>query len=201
MFALRIIRPTLTTFRANKFVNYTTQFIAAEHDPLLDAFVSAVRASPLSEGYRRWAVFGICVALTTQGIPFTDLAPEAFMHYAVQTRQSVKRTGVHYGKYAGHSPWQVLHAISQVPASAPSTLRGAFRAPQLTTTHMVDQYQVANPAVQQLLIDYLDLRCADVTYSGLPRQACVLVRLFRKAIERINPEQADLRISEPAYLE
>ncbi|CAN5283934.1 site-specific integrase [soil metagenome] len=201
VFALRIIRPTLTTFRVNKFVNYTTQFIEAEHDPLLDAFVSAVRASPLSEVYRRWAVFDICAALTTQGIPFTDLTPEAFMHYAVQTRQSMKRTGVHYGKYAGHSAWQVLHAIGQFPASAPSTLRGALRAPQLTTTQMVDQYQVANPAVRQLLIDYLDRRCAEVTYSGLSRQACMLVRLFWKAIERINPEQANLRISEPVYLE
>lgn len=199
LFALRVIRPTLGAFRANRWRLYSEIFVAAEHDPALEAYLAAVAATDAKDVYQRWAVLDVCAALTIQGIPFTELTPEAFLHYAIETPNSTGRQGDHIGKYVGHLAWQVLHSCGQFPASAPPTLRGALRAPQLSITQMVEQYEIRNPEMRQLLIDYLTRRCVEVDYSSLTRQGHVLAKLFWAAVERINPEQADLNLSAEVY--
>lgn len=201
LFSLRVVQPGLAAFRSNRFTRYSAHFIEAESDPSLDAYVRAVNSTSVSDVFKRWAIFDVGVALTTQGIPFADLTPEAFMHYAVQTRESTSRTGLHIGKYVGHLAWQVLHSMGQFPAAAPSTLRGALRAPQLTTIQMVDQYQIRDPRIRQLFVDYLDRRCAQVSYSTLSRQAHIVLKVFWKAVELINPDQSTLLMTEEVYLQ
>ena len=98
------------------------------------------------------------------------------MDYAVRAREGTGRTGMHLGKYVGHLAWQVLHGCGHFRASAPPTLRGALRAPQLTTTQMVDQYPVASQPVRHLLIDYLDRRGAEIDYASLARQAHLITK-------------------------
>ena len=199
LFALRVIRPTLQAFRVNKLMRYSHEFAQAEGDPELQRFITTVDESDASDKFKRWAIFDVCTALTYQGIPIADLTPEAFMDYAVRTRALTDRNGEHLGKYVGHLAWQVLHGCGHFRASAPPTLRGALRAPQLTTTQMVDQYPVASQPVRQLLIDYLDRRGAEIDYASLARQAHLITKLFWLAIEQFNPGQTDLRISQELY--
>lgn len=199
MYALRVIRPTLAALRANKLMKYVEQFTVAEGDPSLDLYIAAVQASSSTETFKTKAVLDVCTALTVQGIPFADLTPEAFLHHAMHARESKSRSGQHLNKYVGHLAWQVLHSTGHFPASAPSTLRGALRSPQFTVMEMVDRNNVTNPLVRQLFIDYLDRRSSDVKYSTLATTATNLVKLFWKALEQINPDQADLRVSEEHY--
>ncbi|MFH5207369.1 tyrosine-type recombinase/integrase [Antrihabitans sp. NCIMB 15449] len=199
MYALRVLRPTLPVFRAWKPRKYVSELVAAENDPALVAYIAAVNTATSTETFKRWAIFDVCTALTTQGIPFADLTPEAFLHYAQETRGCTSRTGLHVGHYVGHLAWQVLHSIGHFPANSPPTLRGALRSPQFTTTEMVDRHNVANPAVRQLFIDYLDRRSTDVVYSTLTVVATHVVKIFWKALELINPAQSDLRLSEDHY--
>ncbi|MDJ0363098.1 hypothetical protein, partial [Rhodococcus sp. H29-C3] len=199
MFALRVIQPTLAAFKVNKLMKFTDQFVIAEADHQLDSYIAAVRVSDSTETFKVRAVIEVCTALTVQGIPFADLTPEAFLHHAMVTRQSTSRTGLHTLKYIGHLAWQVLHSTGHFPPTAPSTLRGALRSPQLTTTEMVDRHRIANPEVRQMFIDYFDRRASDVKYSSLANTATILVGLFWKTIEQINPDQSDLRVADEHY--
>ncbi len=199
MFALRVIQPTSSAFRANKLMKYTDQFVIAESDPQLDSYIAAVLASDSTETFKSRAVIEVCTALTVQGIPFSDLTPEAFLHHATVTRETTSRTGLHTLKYIGHLAWQVMHQIGHFPPDSPSTLRGALRSPQLTTTEMVDRHDITNREVRQMFIDYLDRREPDLKYSSLSNTAAILVGLFWKALEDIHMEQSDLRVSDELY--
>ncbi|MEU4418670.1 hypothetical protein, partial [Nocardia salmonicida] len=145
LYALRVIRPTLPAYRANKLGKYIQQFVAAEADPALDAYIAAVHATDSTETFKNWAVRDVCTALTVQGIPFSDLTPEAFLHHAQQTRESTSRTGLHLGKYIGHLAWQVMHSIGHFPAATPSTLRGGGGGPPPPPTPHGEPAQATPP--------------------------------------------------------
>lgn len=198
MFALRIIQPTLEAFRSNQFKDYPAAFLAAQNDPELNHYVTAVENADTTRHFKRWARFDVCCALTIQGITFADLTPESFLHYAIATREAAM-AAYSISTYVGHLAWQVLHEIGHFPKTTPPTLRAALRAPQMTPTQLVDQYDVASPSVRQLLIDYLDRRSAELDYSSLSSLATILVLNFWKNVEKINPDQADLRLSEATY--
>lgn len=199
MYALRIITPTLPAFRANTFRGYIELFVAAEADPRLEAYIAAVAATDSTETFKSWAVRDVCTAMTVQGIPFSDLSPEAFLHHAQLTRECTSRTGLHVSKYIGHLAWQVMHAIGHFPPASPSTLRGALRSPQFTTTEMVDRNDVTDPAIRQMFVDYLDRRAPGVKYVTLSVMGTNLVKFFWNAVKRINPTQTDLRLTEDVY--
>lgn len=199
LFALRIVRPTLAALRINQLTIYPQYVVPAENDEGLNRFVAAVNAATLSDHFKRWALFDVCAAMTVHGVPFADLTPESFLHYAFETRQTTPRTGLHVGKYVGHSAWQVLSAMGHFPPSAPPTLRNALRAPQLTIEEMVDRYQVADPRIRDLFVAYLHRRYPDVDYSGLLAAAYAIVKLFWNGLVEINPAQADLSVSQEVY--
>ena len=50
-----------------------------------------------------------------------------------------------------------------------------------------------------MLTEYLERRSTEVDYSSLTQMAVQLARNFWKSIESIDPEQADLRLSEDTY--
>lgn len=198
LFCLRILVPSLEAFRSNKFMMYPETFRAAQADGRLDAFFEAVAATDAPRHWQRRATFDVCCSLTTQGIAFADLTPEAFLHYARATRDS--GMGSYSGAvYVGHLAWDVLHETGHFATSTPPTLRAALRAPQLSTTEMVDRYQIRDACVRRLLIDYLERRSHDLDYGSLNNFAITLVRTFWKAVETINPDQEDLRLSEDTY--
>ena len=199
LFALRVVRPTLSALRINRFTIYPDYLVAAEDDAALDRYVAAVESTDIKDDFKRWAVFDVCVAMTVQGIPFAELTPEAFLHYAMETRLTTPRSGLHVGKYVGHTAWQNLHAIGHFPAATAPTLRNALRAPQLTIEQMVDQYRVINPEIRELFVSYLHRRYPDVDYASLAAAAYAVVKVFWNGIQRINPDQADLRLSQDVY--
>lgn len=196
--ALRVIAPTLLALRSNRFVSYEEVFRAAQDDPQLDAFFRAMANVSVSGRYKQHALFDVCAALTTQRIAFPDLTPGAFLHYAHETRVSgLGRTD--NTTYVGHTAWRVLREIGQFPPGTPPTLRAATRVPQLTPTELVDRFQLGNDGVRELLIRYLTRRSHTIDYVTLHGLTTVLCGTFWKAIERLEPEQADLRLGQDTY--
>jgi len=194
---LRVIRPSLMAFRGNHFVRYHEHFEPAQADPQLDEFVRLVQAQDTSPHYQRCARFDIAGALTSQGIVFADLTAEAFLHYATETRRG--HFGGGYERYVGHLAWQVLHQSGHFPPSVPATLRGALRSPALTPSELADLHEVRNPGARQMLIAYLTRRSHDLDYTSLRSLASDLCRSFWAEIERINPAQSGLTLSQETY--
>ena len=184
-------------FRGSHFVRYHEHFEPAQADPQLDEFVRLVQAQDTSPHYRRCARFDLAGALTSQGIVFADLTAEAFLHYATETRRG--HFGAGYERYVGHLAWQVLHQSGHFPPAVPATLRGALRSPALTPAELADLHQVRNPGARQMLIAYLTRRSHDLDYTSLRSLASDLCRSFWGEIERINPGQSGLALSQETY--
>jgi hypothetical protein len=102
-------------------------------------------------------------------------------------------------RFAGPSAWNILHAMGHFPPGTPSTMREALMRGQLTVEELVDRYTVRNQSVRQLLIDYFVRRSADTDYASLSHLVLELAHHFWEKIERINPDQADLRIAPEVY--
>jgi hypothetical protein len=201
-FGMRVIQPSLSGFRANKFLDYPEPFRKLQHDPQLDALFDAIDSHPeLNPTNRLRAKFDIVCALTTQGIALADLTPSALLHYAME----VKRLGVIDGGSSsnagrgGHAAWEVLTGTGHFPQGTPPTLRMIAYNGQKTVEELVDSYPVKNAGVRQLLIDYLTRRRADTDYITLQSLARNLTSLFWVSIERISPGQKDLVLSPEVY--
>lgn len=89
--------------------------------------------------------------------------------------------------------------MGHFPPQTPGTLRAALRSGKLTPTGLVDQYQIRNPGVRQVLIDYLERRSHDLDYKSLTGLATLLVHTFWHTVEQLNPDQADLRLTPEVY--
>ena len=194
---LRVIRPSLAGFRANRFVRYHQYFEPAQADAGLERFVELVEQTNTSPHYQRCARMDVSGALTTQGIELADLTAEGLLHHAVETRRG--RYGAGYEHHIGHLAWEVLHQCGHFPPGVPATLRGAMRTPAMTPTQLVDSYDLANRDVAEMLTRYLSRRSHDLDYSTLRGLARDLCDIFWREIETINPAQADLTLSEETY--
>ncbi|MGE0341495.1 MAG: site-specific integrase [Porticoccaceae bacterium] len=194
---LRVIRPSLAGFRANRFVRYHQYFEPAQRDPDLERFVELVEQTNTSPHYQRCARMDVAGALTTQGIELADLTAEGLLNHAVETRRG--RYGAGYEHHIGHLAWEVLHQGGHFPPGVPATLRGAMRAPAMTPTQLVDSYDLANRDVAEMLTRYLSRRSHDLDYSTLRGLARDLCAIFWREVETINPAQADLALSEETY--
>lgn len=196
--ALRVIAPSLPALRSNRFVSYEQVFRTAQDDPILDAFFAAMATVAVSARYKQHALFDVCAALTTQHIAYSALTPEAFLHYAHETRiGGLGRTD--NTTYVGHTAWRVLCETGQFSPSTPPTLRAATRVPQLSPTELVDRFQISNSGVRDLLIRYLIRRSHTIDYVTLHGITTVLCGTFWTVIERINPDQRDLRLDQDTY--
>uniref|UniRef100_UPI003F49A141 tyrosine-type recombinase/integrase n=1 Tax=Amycolatopsis sp. CA-096443 TaxID=3239919 RepID=UPI003F49A141 len=202
LFCLRVIQPSLLAFRMNSFQEYGKFFVAAQSDPLLEKFAEQVAASDLSWAHRREALFDVCCLLTVQGVSFADLTPAALLHYGHDTRRAraILLPGrKESNRFAGLSAWNILHQMGHFPPETPSTMRAALSRGQLTIEQMVDRYPIRNRSVRQLLIDYFTRRSADTDYASISHMVLEVAHHFWEKIERINPDQADLRIAPEVY--
>jgi site-specific recombinase XerD len=199
LLCLRVIRPSLPAMRSNKFLAYAKTFRVAQDDPLLDRFFKQAEAAEASRLYRNRALFDVCCALTTQGIALADLTPEAFLHYAKECRELAGVVNTSTTRFTGHLAWEVLHEMEHFPPQTPRTLRTALRAGRLSVEQLVCRYPVADPQIAQLFIDYLTRRQPGLDYSSLEGLSRELVSTFWCTVEKINPEQADLCLSEETY--
>lgn len=199
-FAMRLIRPDLLSFRSNPLWNYPRWFRDVAKDPWLEEFCTRLDKMPVSGARRGKARFDVCCALTVFGIDLKDLTPEALLHYAVESRtHGLAGESRASGTFAATLAWPVLHEMGQFPASAPKTLRAAVTRGQLSVEEIVGRHELRNHAVRDLLVDYIRRRSAELDYSTLRGLAHHLAKLFWKSIEEINPEQADLRLSEETF--
>src|SRR6266704_533096 len=89
--------------------------------------------------------------------------------------------------------------MGQFPATMLATMRAAANRGQRTVPEMIDGHQVRDPQVRDLLTGYVARRSADLDYPSAEALAYRLAGLFWTAIEKINPGQADLRLSETTY--
>lgn len=53
--------------------------------------------------------------------------------------------------------------------------------------------------MRDLLVEYLRRRAADLDHSSLRQLSCVLPGTFWSNVDKVNPHQADLRLSEETY--
>ncbi|WP_424893243.1 tyrosine-type recombinase/integrase [Streptomyces sp. XH2] len=201
-FGLRIIQPSLPGFRANKFNDYAEPFRVMQRDPQLDEFFkTADSQAQLAAVHQHRAKFDLACALTTQGIALEHLTPAALLHYALENR----RLGLTHGaksntsRVAALGTWEVLHRMGHFPPDVPPTMRTFIYGGQLTVEGLVDRYNIKNAGVRQLLIDYLARRRSDTDYITIEGLARNLASVFWATIERINPEQKDLALSQEVY--
>lgn len=202
LYCLRVIQPSLVAFRRNVLHNFAPMFVAAQDDALLDKYAAQVQAQPMRHIHRREAMSELCTLLAVQGVALGDVTPAAVLHFTQDNRRarSVLQPGNKVAnRLVGQGMWNVLHAMGHFPPATPPTLRAALMRGQRTVEEMVAQYPIRNQAVRALLIDYFTRRRADTDYSTLKNLVLLVAHHFWEKIERVNPDQADLRISPEHY--
>ncbi|WP_433700799.1 hypothetical protein [Nocardiopsis sp. CA-288880] len=201
LLCLRVIQPSLLAFRSNKFNQYPHAFREAQGDALLDTFFEQVARLPAQRKHQYRALFDVACALTTQGIALAALTPQALLYYAHECRRlgAVVADNGSGTTYPGLMAWDVLHGMGHFPPGTAPTLRTYIYKGQRTVEEMVDFYQVSHPGVRDLLITYLTRRKADTDYNTREGLARVLAGSFWHTIEKIAPEQQDLRLPQEVY--
>jgi site-specific recombinase XerD len=201
MFCLRVVRPTFPAFRAHTIHHYADLFRIAQADPQLDSFYEHVKAVQATHFVRLGGIFDVACALTVFGIRFSELTPEALLHYAWECRRHDVAYTSHLGRntFGGILAWQVLHDMGHFPPGTPQSIRAATIRGRLTVEEMVDRHSIANRKVRQLLIDYLQRRAGELDYSSLKHLVSRLAGTFWVKVEQISPGQANLRLSVHVY--
>jgi integrase len=101
----------------------------------------------------------------------------------------------HGGTLPGlHAAWVLLSGIGMIPAN--TTLRGALRPGQRSTSDLVDHYPLRSRGVRDILIRYLDERRPAMDYSSLRTLAGDLAGSFWVDIERCEPGIDTLKLSD-----
>ncbi|WP_432741795.1 tyrosine-type recombinase/integrase [Streptomyces sp. JH002] len=202
LICLRIIKPSLVVFRRHHMSSFATMFIDAQDDPLLDDFVEQVKVHQHSYAHRTEALYDLCVLLASQGVTLSDVTAPALLHFAQENRRAwaLVNPGNKAGnRLRGQGVWHVLHAVGHLPPTVPPTMRAALMRGQKSVEELVDHYPIRNQAVRGLLIEYFTRRRADTDYGTLKNLVLHLAHHFWEKIERISPDQADLRISPETY--
>ena len=99
----------------------------------------------------------------------------------------------------GRQAWHFLHLMGHFSAATPATMRGAACRGPRSVAEMVDRYQISSTDVRDLLADYITRRAAGIDYTTTEALAQGLAGLFWAVIEKINPAQRDLRLSQATY--
>jgi hypothetical protein len=168
LFALRVIRPSVSAVRSNRLLGYPGLFRTAQADPALDAVFIAAGELIAQEAIRREALTDITVALTTEAVTLADLTPGRFLNYVLDSRTHVISAGRQRRKpYRGYHAWSLLHRAGHFPPGTPAAMKEAIREPRLTPADLVARHDITDPAVRQLIADYLTVRCAELDYSSL----------------------------------
>ncbi|MEU5149710.1 site-specific integrase [Streptomyces yangpuensis] len=200
VFAARVIRPSLFALKSYKFPRYVIWFQSLARDPLFDDFCRRTEALPVSVPRQARARNDVANALTVFGIELKDLTAEALLHHAVECRtHGLAGEDIRSGTFSGTLAWPVLHEMGRFPESVPNTLRGAVTRGQQTIEEAIDQLKLRNQAVRDLLVDYVHRRSVTMDYSTRRGLIHLLGKLWWKQIEEINPDQADLNLSEETF--
>ena len=77
LFALRVVRPTLSAFRINRFTIYA-EYGCSRTRSRLGPLRCRSRSIDAKDDFERWAEFDVCVAMTIQGVSFAELTQSRF---------------------------------------------------------------------------------------------------------------------------
>jgi hypothetical protein len=102
-------------------------------------------------------------------------------------------------RFAGLLAWDILHDMGHFPQGTPSTLRTYIYKGQKSPEEMVDFYQVRDPHIRQLIIDYIMRRQGDTDYVTREGLARGIAGEFWSKIETIVPGQRDLNLPQELY--
>lgn len=199
LWCMRVVRPGFEAFRANQPRGYAELLRSIQRDPLMEELCALVDASGEKVNAKRATKYEAAGAMTVLGIPLADLTPEGLLYYGEHRMRCV--IGTESGKLIGHHTWNVLHRMGHFPASAPEMMRAALLAGQRSVPEMIDRFPIRNREIRDLLIDYVARRALDLDYTSADRLAHNLARLFWLEVEKVNPDQADLRLSQETYLQ
>ena len=191
-----MVRPSLAALHVNHPSGYAESFRHMQDDPLLDEFFDLVENSKEGHIAKLAATFDVAAAMTVFGICLADLTPKDCSITASRAGRacSAGRHGL-----PGRQAWHFLHLMGHFPATVPTMMRAAvYRGPR-SVAEMVDRHQISNTEVRDLLVDYITRRSADIDYTTTDALAQGLAGLFWATIEKINPVQRDLRLSQATY--
>jgi integrase len=195
LFCLRVVRPSLKALRAARYPRLAEHLRLAADDPLLDKFVDHVRGSEAHVVQQGLALVDVAQALVVFDISLADLTPGVLLHYALTSREL---TGYRHMPVAG-ATWQLLRSMGVFPPSSPHSLRAALLQGQLTIEQLVDRDRSATPGVREVFIEYLRRRAVGLDYNTLSQLAHLLTQLFWRNVEKVNPQQVGLQLSEETY--
>jgi hypothetical protein len=87
-----------------------------------------------------------------------------------------------------HSHWYLLlRQGGIISPESPPTIHGASRRGQLSVEELVDGYEIANPHIRNLFVDYLHERQPAIDYTTLRQLASKLILLFWRDLELYHP--------------
>lgn len=196
LFQWRVVRPSLAALHASHLAGYAESFRQVQDDPLLDEFFRRVDDSKEGHIAKLAAKFDAAAAMTAFGICLADLSPEGLLYYGMESRPWLFR-----GRHGlpGRQAWHFLHLMGHFPATTPAMMRAAIYCGPRSVAEMVDRHQIRSAEVRDLLVDYITRRSAGIDYTTTVALAQGLAGLFWAAIEKINPAQRDLRLSQDTY--
>jgi integrase len=198
--ALRVLVPSIRVLQRNAVSDFSTIFMSSQRDDSLASLVSLIEAAPVSVTMRNRAMTELAYMLAAQSIPASDITPAGIMHFGMTLQEVSTAHDKHGRKLAGSLVWQVLADAGRFPEGTPVTMRLATVGGRKTVTELVDTYGVANPAVRQLLIDYVTHRAAlGMDYGTVSAVVRSLVRNFWCIVERVKSDQRDLELEEATY--
>ncbi|HEX8858343.1 MAG TPA: hypothetical protein VGC06_04485 [Actinomycetes bacterium] len=184
-FCTRLICPSTAALQATNPPHYTDRFLQVAQDRLLEEFRTRLRAHPVSAEGRRDALSQLCRALTVFGVDLASLTPGGLVQWAND----------HPGSGIA-AAWPLLHDMGRIPAWAPRTLQDARIRGRWSIEELVDRQRLRNRAVRDLLVDYVRRRSPELDYATMENLVRSLAGHFWKIVEQVNPDQADLRLSE-----
>lgn len=199
LIAFRVLQPSLAALRRYELPLMPEIFLRLQNDPGIQACLDGISESHYDGMHQGHARYDLAAALITQKIPLRDLTPQALMFYAHEWRRICS---VNYKKtrFGARVLWEVLCEIGHFSADTPTTLRRAIAGTTRDVAVLVRGYGLENKSVEAVLIDYLHVRFAEgldySTATGLTRK---LARNFWRAVEQVNPGQADLHLSQATY--
>ncbi|WP_199562080.1 hypothetical protein [Micromonospora deserti] len=174
---LRLVKPSyafLTKYGPTKLFAH----MRAEVSPdLFERAEQAARARGVNEHQTRTALNIRSAMVVHLGGDLCGITAEDMLAF----QQAGKRPRARSAEGA-HAAWQMLVDLEVLPAG--TSLRMVLQTGQLTTTQLVDRYQIRNDQVRDLLIRYLDERRPGLDYSTFRGLVSRLVGQFWADIER-----------------
>jgi integrase len=166
----------------------------------LEQIVDRIDQAPTSEHQKHRAKYELALALTSLAIPASDLAPAGLVHFGLAFRDTHTAKDSHERKLAGSLIWEAMHGLGLFPDGTPPTMRVALVGGKKSVAELVDTYGISNPAIRQVFIDYISHRAAlGMDYSTTTGLVRSLVRNYWSVIQRLEPAQDSLALSEALY--